>query len=579
MENRNNRQYFIQNDKLKIDSFLQIPKLLFKIPKYKKMSLTGRIMYSLYLNRYNDTKYRDSEGPYIIFGDAELQEFLGISRATCIRNKKELVNLNLIKIKKTTGYNKIYLMNYRDPDTNEFYTEEDLDSYAFYRFPRVFFDEQFDELTLNAKFLYTYYFDWMCLSQMNYIVDDYDRIYFKESNKDQEANLLLNNTTIIAAKKMLQASDLLIEYRNFGKEKNYYLLKLDNYNQEQLIKYNLLDKKEQSDFLKNIQSLNSTVITTPKQSIKKLRKANNIKVKEIIEMLADAGFSVSPRTYNRYEDGTRKFPKEIYNIVLEYLQQDNLVVNGVSKPINSQKKTTKMDNCNIKNEKPDHKNTNLTHDNFENDTSKLEFDNINTKNATINNHDVQHTFIEESNIVTEISETNITNTKTQTNNNYTNIKVNSLINNNDNEKMNRIINSILLTIENMPNKMNKQMIQTCLKRLSNFNSFTIKKTNYDSNSLSKMLAILLTYNEEELTEYFDLLINRIKNSGYKFKTPDNIINCFLTFILNDLNQGKEKIDEYIVEASWAKSFIMHDFDDERERKVPISNFAWWENDD
>ena len=61
----------------------------------------------------------------------------------------------------------------------------------------------------------------MCLSQMNYIVDDYDRIYFRESNKDQEANLLLNNTTIIAAKKMLQASDLLIEYRNFGKEKNY----------------------------------------------------------------------------------------------------------------------------------------------------------------------------------------------------------------------------------------------------------------------------------------------------------------------------------------------------------------------
>ena len=201
MENRNNKQYFIQNDKLKIDSFLQIPKLLFKIPKYKKMSLTGRIMYSLYLNRYNDTKYRDSEGPYIIFGDAELQEFLGISRATCIRNKKELINLNLIKIKKTTGYNKIYLMNYRNPDNNEFYTEKDLDSYAFYRFPRVFFDEQFDELTLNAKFLYTYYFDWMCLSQMNYIVDDYDRIYFKESNKDQEANLLLNNTTIITAKK------------------------------------------------------------------------------------------------------------------------------------------------------------------------------------------------------------------------------------------------------------------------------------------------------------------------------------------------------------------------------------------
>lgn len=574
MENRNNKQYFIQNDKLKIDSFLQIPKLLFKIPKYKKLSLTGRIMYSLYLNRYNDTKYRDSEGPYIIFGDAELQEFLGISRATCIRNKKELVNLNLIKIKKTTGYNKIYLMNYRNPDNNEFYTEEDLDSYAFYRFPRVFFDEQFDELTLNAKFLYTYYFDWMCLSQMNYIIDDYDRIYFRESNKDQEANLLLNNTTIIAAKKMLQASDLLIEYRNFGKEKNYYLLKLDNYNQDQLIRYNLLDKKEQSNFLKNIQSLNSSVITTPKQSIKKLRRANNIKVKEIIEMLANYGFSVSPRTYNRYEDGTRKFPKEIYNLVLDYLQQDSLSADDVSKFIKNEKKTTNIEICNMKNIKRDHINLNLQHDKLQIDTQRLEFDSINDKNDTNYNHDTQHTLIEESNTVEKLSDTNIINTKRQTNNNYTDTKINSLIK--DNEKMNRIINSILLSIENMHNKTNRQMIQTCLKRLSSFKTYTIKKVTYDYTSITNMLSILLTYRDEELIEYFDLLITRIKNSGYKFKSPDNIINCFLTFMLNDLLQGKEKVDEYIIEASWAKGFISHAYDGAEERTIPVSNYKWWE---
>ena len=135
------------------------------------------------------------------------------------------------------------------------------------------------------------------------------------------------------------------------KKKIINLLKLDNYNQDQLIRYNLLDKKEQSNFLKNIQSLNSSVITTPKQSIKKLRKANNIKVKEIIEMLANYGFSVSPRTYNRYEDGTRKFPKEIYNLVLDYLQQDSLSTDDVSKFIKNEKKTTNIEICNMETNK------------------------------------------------------------------------------------------------------------------------------------------------------------------------------------------------------------------------------------
>ena len=54
-------------------------------------------------------------------------------------------------------------------------------------------------------------------------------------------------------------------------------------------------------------------------------------------MLANYGFRVSPRTYNRYEDGTRKFPKEIYNLVLDYLQQDSLSADDVSKFIKNEK--------------------------------------------------------------------------------------------------------------------------------------------------------------------------------------------------------------------------------------------------
>ena len=234
-----NDKYFTGSDNLKIDSFIQIPKVLFKNPKYNKLTLTSRLIYSLYLNRYNNTKYKDEIGPYIIFGDKELEEFLAITKSTCIRSKKQLVDNNLIHIKKTTGFNKIYIKNYRNPDVDEFYYEQDLESYSFYRFPRIFFDEEFDELNLNSKFLYTYYFDWMCLSQMNYVVDNYGRIYFSKSEKDQEISLHLNKDTIRAAKKQLIAADLLIDYKDFSKTKNYYLLKLANYNHEQLINYNL----------------------------------------------------------------------------------------------------------------------------------------------------------------------------------------------------------------------------------------------------------------------------------------------------------------------------------------------------
>lgn len=85
-----NDKYFTGSDNLKIDSFIQIPKVLFKNPKYNKLTLTSRLIYSLYLNRYNNTKYKDEIGPYIIFGDKELEEFLAITKSTCIRSKKQI---------------------------------------------------------------------------------------------------------------------------------------------------------------------------------------------------------------------------------------------------------------------------------------------------------------------------------------------------------------------------------------------------------------------------------------------------------------------------------------------------------
>lgn len=112
----------------------------------------------------------------------------------------------------------------------------------------------------------------MCLSQMNYVVDNYGRIYFSESEKDQEISLHLNKDTIRTAKKQLIAADLLIDYKDFSKTKNYYLLKLANYNHEQLINYNLLSNKEKNELIKRLSNLNSTLIQTPKINIRQLRK-------------------------------------------------------------------------------------------------------------------------------------------------------------------------------------------------------------------------------------------------------------------------------------------------------------------
>lgn len=41
----------------------------------------------------------------------------------------------------------------------------------------------------------------------------------------------------------------------------------------------------------------------------------------MINLLKNKNYIVSPQTYNRYEKGTRKCPKELYNEIVEILKQ------------------------------------------------------------------------------------------------------------------------------------------------------------------------------------------------------------------------------------------------------------------
>ena len=63
--------FYFSKDDIKINSFILIPKILFTDDKYKNLTILAKMMYSLYLNRYSSTIYKDTNGPYIIFSDKE----------------------------------------------------------------------------------------------------------------------------------------------------------------------------------------------------------------------------------------------------------------------------------------------------------------------------------------------------------------------------------------------------------------------------------------------------------------------------------------------------------------------------
>ena len=193
-------KYYKYEDKI-VNSFLFVPKFLFSDERFMKLSVTEKLIYSLYLHRYTISRYFDEIGRYIIFTDEDIVDKLYITARTCIRARKKLEEANLIKIQKTLTYNKIYLVNVlKASESEHFFNENDLEGLKFYQFPREFFEDTYKNLTLNAKMVYTVFLDTLTLSQMNYFVDSNKRIYFQENMDIQIKKLNLTKPTIREAR-------------------------------------------------------------------------------------------------------------------------------------------------------------------------------------------------------------------------------------------------------------------------------------------------------------------------------------------------------------------------------------------
>ena len=96
--------------------FYQTPKALFKIPKYKGLSLGPKLMYSILRDRLElsiKNNWKDEKGYiYLIFSVEELASLLEMDRTAVMRYKKLLVDYNLI-IDKRLGQgrpNRIYVL-------------------------------------------------------------------------------------------------------------------------------------------------------------------------------------------------------------------------------------------------------------------------------------------------------------------------------------------------------------------------------------------------------------------------------------------------------------------------------------
>lgn len=58
-------KYYKYEDKI-VNSFLFVPKFLFSDERFMKLSVTEKLIYSLYLHRYTISQYHDEIGRYII---------------------------------------------------------------------------------------------------------------------------------------------------------------------------------------------------------------------------------------------------------------------------------------------------------------------------------------------------------------------------------------------------------------------------------------------------------------------------------------------------------------------------------
>jgi hypothetical protein len=107
--------------------FYQVPKALFKNPKYKDLSLGPKLMYSILKDRLDlsiKNNWKDENGfIYLVFSIEELSTLLEINKETVTTYKRKLVRYKLI-IDKRLGQGKSNIIYALKPEIKEFLNTE-----------------------------------------------------------------------------------------------------------------------------------------------------------------------------------------------------------------------------------------------------------------------------------------------------------------------------------------------------------------------------------------------------------------------------------------------------------------------
>ncbi|MCJ7507871.1 MAG: replication initiator protein A [candidate division Zixibacteria bacterium] len=107
--------------------FYQVPKALFKNPKYKDLSLGPKLMYSILRDRLDlsiKNNWKDENGfIYLVFSIEELSTLLEINKETVTTYKRKLVRYKLI-IDKRLGQGKFNIIYVLKPEIKEFLNTE-----------------------------------------------------------------------------------------------------------------------------------------------------------------------------------------------------------------------------------------------------------------------------------------------------------------------------------------------------------------------------------------------------------------------------------------------------------------------
>lgn len=548
--------FFNISDSTKIKTFLQIPKELFVNPIYKKLSLSCKLTYSIYLQRYSITTYKDEIGPYIIFSDKEVSQLIDCSVENVGNIRRKLQIAGLISFKRSVSYNKIYVYSYakQNPEDKIFYYESDIEMWKFYRYPTEFFESKYDNLPLEAKFIYSIYFDTMCLSKANYFTDNKERIYFQESYIDQELKSNFSKNTLAKYRNYLKACNLLYEYQPFGQKIRFYLIKLDMYEDNVFI-YEHLSDVDKSIFIQNKMNLIKENFIEVKQIndiqfIKRGIKTLKLTREAVTELIYEkTGKMLSVSGLKKYLNETRTMPDDIYNFLYDYIERNTPKVLQQKGPTVSQilqEQVSQKNNMQVSQifgeEKVKNKESNM-HNNT-NTISQISLDEYLNDDLSIN-----HT----------------------TNNKENNIKYTLL------KECKNKINMIDILISE-----DKDFLNDTMEYLSSQEFIQTKKTVYEENDIIKLMQYFINDTKNIVIP----LLNRLYGGGQTFYTAESVMKYFITMLINDYEVQQTNpgwfqsgntfaLDEYRSRIKERYPQMGKNFD-----SIPedTKNFKWWEDE-